>query len=266
MSRCVDGRVRLGCRLVRRTTDPGVGPPGDRVTPYYEDDFATIYHDRCEDVLPRLSDVDLILTSPPYNLAQTHGTVWTALKGGYGEHDDAMPHDLYVTWQRRVLSLCWSTLSDRGAIYYQHKPRVLNKSVLLPFELNPDLPLRQVVTWDRGSGFMRQFTCYVPRYEWILIFARDAFRITTRDVDDLWRIPPETGTEHPAPFPLALASRAINTTPPGLVVDPFMGSGTTLRAAKDAGRRCIGIERNERFCEIAARRLSQEVLDFGAAS
>ena len=76
-------------------------------------------------------------------------------------------------------------------------------------------------------------------------------------------IPQETNTPHPAPFPLALAKRAVETTPAEVVLDPFCGSGTTLRAAKDLGRRAIGIEIEERYCEIAARRLQQSVLPLG---
>lgn len=230
------------------------------MTPYYDEGGITIYHGDCLEILPKLSGLDLILTSPPYNLGQTGGTEWTRLDDGYGIHDDAMSHPDYVKWQRRVLDECWYALSDTGAIYYQHKPRVKDLGVLLPTDLHNSLPLRQIVTWDRGSGFMRQFTCYVPRYEWILIFAKDAFRILTRDVDDLWRITPTADRDHPASFPIALARKAIITTPAQLVCDPFMGSGTTLRAAKDLGRRAIGIEIEERYCEIAARRLAQEVL------
>ena len=76
----------------------------------------------------------------------------------------------------------------------------------------------------------------------------------------------QTGGEHPAPFPLRLAALAVNTTNARLVVDPFSGSGTTLVAAKQAGRKAIGIELSERYCEIAAKRLAQGVLDFGAVS
>jgi site-specific DNA-methyltransferase (adenine-specific) len=240
------------------------------MTPYYQDDHVTIYHARCEDVLPSLSDVGMVLTSPPYNLNgdgnKSGGTYFRNLASGYVDHSDDMPHGEYVAWQHKVLSLCWAALADDGAIYYQHKPRVGGNEVRLPLELNPGLPLRQIIVWDRGSGFNRQFTYYVPRHEWIMVLAKPAFRINSKDVDDLWRIPPETGTEHPAPFPLKLASTAINTTNAQLIVDPFMGSGTTLRAAKDLGRKAIGIELSERYCEIAANRMGQEVLDFGGVA
>lgn len=243
--------------------------------PYYEDGSCTIYHADCREVLPGLSGVGLVLTSPPFNLSEGGhnpgrgpGCEWTGLADGYASHDDALPHAEYVDWQRDVLRKCWATLRSDGAVYYQHKPllsRGPDRRVRLPFELIPEeMPLRQIVTWHRGSGFMRQFTHYVPTFEWLLLLTKPDFRITTRDVFDVWRIPPEAGSEHPAPFPLKLATQAVGTTTAGLVVDPFAGSGTTLRAAKDLGRRAIGIEIEERYCEIAATRLAQEVLDFGS--
>lgn len=243
------------------------------MTPYYSDDAVTIFLGDCREVLPSLSGVGQVLTSPPYNLNgdghQSGGMSkeWSALGSGYNSHADNMPHGEYVAWQREVLRLAWGALTDDGAIYYNHKPRVGGNTVRLPFELVPhDMPIRQVVTWDRGSGFCRNTTHYVPRYEWVLVIAKPAFRINTRSVDDLWAIPFETGGAHPAPFPLKLAARAIATTDATLVLDPFMGSGTTLRAAKDLGRKAIGVELDERYCEIAAKRMAQEVLDFGQAS
>lgn len=131
--------------------------------PYYEEGGITIYHGDCRDVLPSLSGVGQVLTSPPYNLTGARGTKWSQLREGYGEHADDMPHDEYVEWQRSVLRLCWETLTNDGAIYYNHKPRVLNRGVLLPFELNPDLPLRQIVTWDRMGGFVRTFAAFIPQ-------------------------------------------------------------------------------------------------------
>ena len=237
------------------------------MTPYYEDTNSgiTIYHGDCREVLPELSGVGLVLTSPPYNLNgdgfSATGTYFRALDEGYGSHHDAMPHDEYVAWQQDVLNLCWETLADDGAIFYNHKPRVRGNNVRAPFDLVPwSLPIRQIVVWDRGSGFNRQFTYFVPAHEWVLLICREAFRLNTRSVDDVWRIPFEIGGEHPAPFPLAFATRAVGSTDARTVLDPFMGSGTTLRAAKDLGRRAIGIEIEERYCEIAAKRLQQEVL------
>lgn len=109
-------------------------------------------------------------------------------------------------------------------------------------------------------------TAYVPTYEWIMVIAKEEFRLKSKaasGLGDVWREPQEP-SEHPAPFPEGLPARAIETTGPGLVIDPFAGSGTTLVAAKAAGVRAIGIEKSERYCEMAVKRLAQESL-FGAA-
>ncbi len=231
------------------------------IDPYYSDDHVTIYHGDCLDILPTLTEIELVFTSPPYNKGKQGGTKWTRLRDGYGVHDDDMPHDAYVAWQHEVLTLCWKALTTNGAIYYQHKPIAKGNQTKLPTELIPsDLPIRQMLVWDRCGGFQRQLTHYVPSYELILVVAKPAFRINTRSVNDLWRIAPNADPLHPASFPLELATKAIGTTDAAVVLDPFMGSGTTLRAAKDLGRKAIGIEIEERYCEIAARRMAQEVL------
>lgn len=262
--------------------------------PYYQHGDITIYHGDCREVLPTLPPADLIFTSPPYNLGVTtgggfaskfvrnHGHYsddarmgkarggcgkWSggALADGYGVCTDAMPWPEYEAWQRDILTLCYSQLTEEGAIYYNHKPRAQSCEVWLPTSLNPGLPLRQIVIWQRAGGINFAPTHYVPTHEWIMILAKPAFRLRDKGasgVGDVWYVPQESGTEHPAPFPIGLPLRAMETTKPGLVVDPFSGSGTTLRAAKETGRPAIGIEIEERYCEIAAKRLSQEVLSF----
>lgn len=242
--------------------------------PYYEEAGITLFHGDCLEVLPEIAqryEVGLVLTSPPYNLRDPEGpkslgggTYAADVSKGYGEHDDAMPRGEYVNWQKDVLIACWDTLTEDGAIFYNHKPRVTGTRVLLPLELIPaELPLRQIVIWDRGSGFNRRFHYFVPAHEWIMVIAKEAWRTTTRSIDDVWRIPFETDSDHPAPFPLSLARRAVDSTAAEMILDPFAGSGTTLVAAKEAGRKAIGIEIEERFCEMTAKRLSQGTLSLG---
>ena len=233
--------------------------------PYYEHDGITIYHGDCLDVLPGLKLIGQVFTSPPFNLCEggrkPSGSLWSRLDTGYASYPDDMPHDEYIDWQRDVLRLCWAALTHDGAIYSQHKPVVRGNATRLPFEqVPPELTVRQVITWDRTRGLQRTNWHYCPTIEWVLVIAKEAFRINTLSVGDLWRIPPSNDPNHPAAFPLALATTAVGTTDAAIVLDPFMGSGTTLRAAKDLGRKAIGIEIEERYCEIAAKRLAQEVL------
>ncbi len=239
--------------------------------PYYQDDAVTIYNADCRDVLPTLDKVDLVFTSPPYNLwgegRSSHGGDWTALDNGYGQHKDSLPHSEYVEWQQSCIQSMWGTLTDTGAIFYQHKPFPERQHpyipARLPTELIPNgIPLRQIIVWNRGPGVNRVPTYYTPSYEWILLLAKTDFRLSTFSVSDVWNMPPPKGEiDHPATFPIQLPKKAIGSTDAQTVLDPFMGSGTTLRAAKDLNRKAIGIEIEERYCEIAAKRMSQLVME-----
>jgi len=258
--------------------------------PYYDDGQVTIYNADCRDVLPHLDGIDLVFTSPPYNLGNTTGGGFPdrfghdrkssrlsgrggggkwgggALANGYGDHDDNMPHDEYVQWQGGVLRMMWGTLSDAGAIFYNHKPRILDGQLVAPLDYVPaDLRpyVRQEIIWKRSGGINFSPAFYLPMHERIVLIAKRGFRLTSKGasgVGDVWQVHQDVNNPHPAPFPVGLPSRAIETTPDGIILDPFCGSGTTLRAAKDLGRRAIGIELNEQFCEMAVRRLAQSVL------
>lgn len=248
------------------------------MTPYYEDDLVTLYHGDALAVLPQLSGVDLFFTSPPYNLGTTNGgpsgmhagsLAARDLAGGYLSYDDAMPQQDYDAWQRIVVLSMWRALSDEGAIFYNHKPRVQDGIAALPTDYGTGLPLRQVITWDRGTGMNFSERFFLPKSEWIVVWAKPSWKLSGRSASqlgDVWKVPPESAAHHPAPFPVALPTKAIASTDARVVCDPFAGSGTTLRAAKDCGRRAIGVELDERYCEMTAKRLSQEVLDFGGAA
>ena len=243
--------------------------------PYYEGNNVLIYHGDCLEVVPELGTIDLFFTSPPYNLA---GAPWPHLghwkqgdsAGGkskwkgvqYNSHKDAMLHSDYVAWQREVLISCWNALPDTGAIFYNHKPRVIGDRVWLPTELIPsDVILRQIIIWARAGGMNFNPTAYVPTHEWVMLLAKPRFRLKSKaasGLGDVWKIPQQRDKDHPAPFPLDLPLKAIETTKAETIVDPFCGTGTTLRAAARLGRIAVGIEIDERYCEIAAKRLEAD--------
>lgn len=239
------------------------------MTPYYSRDGITIYCGDNAKILPMLFGIDLIITSPPYNLGVTTGGgfptgkktgIWGGAKlaNGYELHDDAMPPDDYRIWQRNFLTMAWRTLSPTGAIYYNHKPRVQGGLLQTPLEFNPGLPLRQVIIWKRAGGVNFSQTHYLPTHEWILLLAKEDFRLKSKGasgVGDVWEFPQESNNPHPAPFPIGLPARVIESTNANIICDPFSGSGTTLRAAKDAGKMAIGIELSESYCEMAIERL-----------
>lgn len=250
--------------------------------PYYEADGVTLYHGDCLDILPLLTErFDLVFTSPPYNMghstgggvfgARGGGGKWQnpALAGGYGAHDDNMNHDEYVAWQRTVIATLWRVLSESGAIFYNHKPRIFDGLCVLPTTYLPnDMVefLRQELIWARAGGINFSPSFYLPTHERILVIAKTMWRLKSKGasgVGDVWAFSQEMQNPHPAPFPIELPARAIETCAPTSVLDPFSGSGTTLRAAKNAGVRGVGIELEERFCEQTAERLSQGVLEFG---
>lgn len=247
--------------------------------PYYDDGVHRIYLGDCLEVMDEMDDrFDLVFTSPPYNLemglddvpteamhdrrsVSRKGKAANRLTDGYVEHDDAMPQAEYLAWQHDCVRAMWGVLTDDGAIYYNHKPRIQARRLRLPIEFVPSgVTLRQVIIWDRVEK-SQSYTewAYVSSCEWILLMAKPGFRLPSRShsaASDVWHVHPERGhREHPCPFPIELPATAIESAAPRRVLDPFCGSGTTLRAAADAGIPSVGIEKSERYCEMAARRL-----------
>jgi site-specific DNA-methyltransferase (adenine-specific) len=219
--------------------------------------------------------IDIVFTSPPYNL-QTHITkgknYWltvgkmkkSRLGKGYAASKDDMPYDEYVRWQKSVLLECWRLLTDTGAIFYNHKPRIQDGLLYTPLDLNPGLPVRQILIWKRAGGINCSPTFFMSTHEWIVIFAKPAFQIRDRSasgIGDVWEIHQGNQSnqpKHPAPFPMELPLRALTALrkEERVILDPFMGSGTTGAACMKTKRDFIGIDISKEYCDMARNRIS----------
>jgi site-specific DNA-methyltransferase (adenine-specific) len=254
------------------------------VKPYYEHAGITIYHGDCREVLSQMESVaECCVTSPPYNQqisefseSGMHSeTSWVSkISAGYA---DSMPEIDYQRWQLEVCSLVSLALVEGGSMFYNHKVRWRDGIMLHPvvWTSSLNMRLRQEIIWSRNGSVTLNARMFAPSEERILWFCNgDKHKWNQESVSHMsvWRID-QYGTfgaarngigGHPCAFPPEIPKRCIKaTTDEGnTVLDPFCGSGTTLIAAKDLGRRAIGIEIEEKYCEIAAKRLSQEVFSF----
>jgi len=232
----------------------------------------TIYHTSAKSLLTAMSksSVDLIVTSPPYNLKNSTGTgmksggksgKWAnaALKNGYSDHDDNMPHEAYVQWQRDILLECMRVLSPCGAIFYNHKWRVQNGLLQDRQDIVAGFPVRQVIIWKRAGGMNFNKGYFLPTFEVIYLIAKPSFKLAPKAnaYGDVWEIPQELNTQHPAPFPFRLAERCILATTAQKILDPFMGSGTVALAAQQLGRSYIGCDISAEYVALARARLAK---------
>ena len=230
-----------------------------------------VHQGDCIDLMNQMpaESVNLIVTSPPYNIKNSTGNglkngsggKWpqAELIRGYANHDDAMPHEVYVAWQRSCLEAMLCVLSEDGAIFYNHKWRVQGGLLQDRADIVAGFPVRQIIIWQRNGGINFNPGYFLPTYEVIYLIAGQKFQASQPKANaqgDVWRIPQETKNPHPAPFPLALAQKCIESTTAEVVLDPFMGSGTTAIAAELSGRQWIGMDISEAYCEMARKRIS----------
>jgi site-specific DNA-methyltransferase (adenine-specific) len=223
------------------------------------------------------ASVDLVVTSPPYNLKNSTGNGMKAgtktgrwannpLQNGYAHHSDQMPHSEYVEWQRSCLDEAMRLLKDDGAIFYNHKWRVQGGLIQDRADILTGFPVRQIIIWKRAGGFNFNPGYFVPTYEVIYLIAKPKFKLVPQKnaYGDVWDFPQEMKNKHPAPFPLALPLRCIESTTAQIILDPFSGSGTTAVAAKKLGRHYIGIEISDQYCEMARCRIDTTLTNPGS--
>lgn len=220
--------------------------------PYYQDNFVTIYHSDCRKILPLLEPVDLVLTDPPYGI---NADVEQNKRAGkkYGK---AASHSVaYIQTE-------WDVLPPPAWIFELIREKSL-KQIIWGGNFFP-LPLSRCwLVWDKETGDNKYADCEIAwssldntirkfRWRWNGMLQEDMSKKEYR--------------QHPTQKPLPLMKWCIGQVPEAkTILDPFMGSGTTLVAAKDLGLKAIGIEQEEKYCQIAVSRLRQESL-LGIAS
>ena len=203
--------------------------------PYYEHAGITIYHGDCREILPSLPKCDLLLTDPPYGILADGGSAATRRSGGNRDNG-------HISWDvgvdRATLALLLSSAEFSMIWGGCH------------FELPPTFGY---LVWDKqidGLNFGEIEFCWTGGR-----FAPRIFRYRAVGVDG--------GKIHPTQKPVALMKWCLSFVPTArTVLDPFCGSGASLIAAKEDGLTAIGIEIEKRYCEIAAKRLSQEEFNF----
>jgi modification methylase len=184
-----------------------------------------------------------------------------ALVNGYHNYDDCMPHDKYVKWQRECLEQMMRVINDQGAIFYNHKWRVQNSLLQDRQDIVSGFPVRQIIIWRRKGGINFNAGYFLPTYEVIYLIAKKDFKLVPKAnaYGDIWEFTQDMNNPHPAPFPVALIERIISSTNAKIILDPFMGSGTTAVVAKGLGRKYIGIEISPEYCKMANERLMQNI-------
>jgi len=202
--------------------------------PYYEQDGITIYNADCRDVLPTLEPVDLVLTDPPYGILAETGSAATRRSSGNTTNG-------HMDWDIAPTSTEMNAIVSAGA----------DAAIWGGCHLELP-PTYGYLVWDKqidGLNFGEVEFCWTTGK-----FAPRIHRERAVNIDN--------GTKkHPTQKPISLMRWTATFFPDAkTTLDPFMGSGTTLRAAKDLGRKAIGIEIEERYCEIAANRMAQGVL------
>jgi DNA modification methylase len=220
--------------------------------PYYQDEAVCIYHGDCREVLPFLPKTDAVVTDPPYGI-QDAAMLDLPGRGRRGNNDYHPASDWDAVIDPEWCRLC----ADKAPIvaWFGHWRKRAEVEAAMPW------PIRCELVWAKDTHVGPPCPAAM-RDERIWIFSRDGLKPTRFEttVWDVPIIPTWAHRYHKNEKPEALMRRLISWLPGDAVLDPFMGSGTTLVAAKRLGRKAIGIERELKYCELAVERLRQSAL------
>lgn len=185
----------------------------------------------------------------------------------YDVYDDNMVEKHYQEWQISVLNECYRVLKDGHCLFYNHKNRYIDKGLISPIQWisKTKFNIRQEIIWDKMiAANIRgwRFWNVDERIYWLQKGKATEISPKIASKSSIWRIKPQEKSkfQHPCGFPLKLAETCISTLnePRCLVLDPFMGSGTTAIAAIILNHNYIGFEISKEYCEIAEKRILAE--------
>jgi site-specific DNA-methyltransferase (adenine-specific) len=244
------------------------------VTPYYADESVTLYHGDCVEVMDGMDDhtVDVVLTDPPYssggrreNARSIRKSMTRTVEDDDWIRGDAMSTSGFV-YLMRLCGIQWRRLLKPGGHALAFIDWRMADALGAAME-TADLRRHPTLVWDKqrfgmGAVFRNQ-------HEFIIhATSGTAAEPQRRDVPNVLGFPPVRDGDHPTekPEPLLRTLLSVVSPPGGVVLDPFAGSGATLTAAVSLGRRAIGIEADERYCEVIAKRRNRTVDLFGGAA
>ena len=219
----------------------------------------------CLDVMSKIPDgsIDLIVTSPPYNIGNMKSNM--IKYGTYAGNN--MKESEYQAWQIEFLNECYRVLKDTGSMFYNHKVRIKKGIALHPLEfiLKSEFILKQEIVWDMGKSAncdKIRFFPFSERIYWLVKSPKTKLH-NVDNLSDVWRCVPthkrkETG--HIAVMPEEIVSNILNNIDGDIVLDPFMGSGTTGIACKNLNRKFIGIELDENYFNLAKERIHKHAI------
>jgi len=225
------------------------------IKPYYQDEWVTIYNGDALEILPELDPVNIIIADPPYN--------FTTASAGNGKLNPWADLCNSAYWFSAWMKLCFERMaSNQGCMWQFCNWRTIPTITKASFDIGKQI--ESLLVWDKiwiGPGGQRGLR---PSFELVALLCHPDFQVKDRGIPDikrcLWSSIKPNG--HPAEKPAALIKWLIDISGDGTVLDPFLGCGTTLVSAKELGHKAIGIEIDEAWCEIAAKRCMQTVMNF----
>jgi DNA modification methylase len=217
------------------------------VKPYYSDDLVTLYHGDCLLEVTEWLATDVLVTDPPYGVDWVSGNFSNAKRPDKvkvsGDMNPVARDSALALWGPRPALVFGSWRVERPSGV--NNRLIWHKAANLPgLRTQPWFAADEEI-YQIGSGF-------TGKPEQNVLVTRDRRDAAYGEVARLG---------HPTPKPVGLMERLIAKCPTGVVADPFAGSGATLIAARNLGRRAIGVEIEERYCELIARRLAQQAFD-----